>query len=826
MSHLTTRPPARYFASAWRIVFSGGLLLAFLMLLPPHGAAQNETAALLPPVSAEAGRAVPCATGCGTDTFLPPTQSAFEEELLARLNRVRADNALPPLRRHPGLLQSARFHARDMGEDNYFQYDTYDWINDQLTFVCRWDTRISRSYGPYTRLTESIAAGYTTPAAVLEAWLAHPGHRANLLDPAVREVGIGYVFSSTAYYQHYWVLDFGRLDARYPLVINHDASTTITPTVQLYLYGQGVFTEMRLRNNDEPWGAWQAFRADVGWTLPESPGLHTVWAELRNASSTTVTSDTITLLRPSLAPLPAAVQFVYPLDRAAFIPPTATLTLSNPTTADVLTWEASAQGDWFSLTPLSGTTPAQLVITPRLPLTPTAGWYQGALTVTVTSPITTLQRVQRVALRLLISPTYPPFSLYLPAVVRAYPQTIQPRTPNDVFYAQQWALTRLQAPLAWGAARGDGVLVAVLDTGVDYAHPDLQGKCRMDIDYDFVNRDEDASDDQGHGTHVAGIIAAATDNKRGVAALGWNAQIVALKVMRPTETGQTTGTLGDVVQAIYYATDHGARIINLSLGSDPSQNMRCSAPEYAFLREALRYAYDRGVLVFAAAGNAAGNADAVIPVNCPYVIGVAATNSSDVVAGFSNRGQAVDVAAPGVSILSTVRNGLYEYWDGTSMATPHAAAVAALIWSRNPTWPASRVAAALLDTAEDIGPAGVDTASGCGRLNAARAVITGTLSLTPQCKSSVFEAPPTVQALDGIPTAGGFVPGTLLVRWSAARSFQNAPLAAFGIQGEERLYGGLWRVRVPAGAELSIAQQLRDAGLVELVTPEVVLSGF
>ncbi len=796
--------------------------LALLAGVTTVGVAQDDTEALLPPVSATRAPIAPCATGCGTDTPLPAANPAFEEELLALLNQVRAENALPPLKRHAGLLQSARFHALDMAEDDYFQYDTYDWIDGQLTFVCGWSTRISRSYGVYNRLTESIAAGYTTPAAVLNAWLAHSGHRANLLDPAVREVGIGYVFSPTAHYQHYWVLDFGRLDARYPLLINRDASTTLTPQVRLYLYGGTTFTQMRLRTDNDTWGAWQAFQAEEDWTLPDVPGLHTVWAELRNGSSTTVTSDTITLVRPALDPLPAQVSFAYALDRASFIPATATLTLTNSSTADVLTWEVATQGDWFTVAPLSGTTPAQLVITPRLPVTPTVGRYSGALTVTVTAPVTASRRVQTVALRLDISPTYPPSSLYLPLVLRQYPPLFQPVIPNDALYAQQWALTRIQAPLAWSAARGTGILVAVLDTGVDYTHPDLLGKCRLDIDYDFVNKDEDASDDHDHGTHVAGIIAALTNNKTGVAGLGWDAQVLALKVMRPNESGQTTGTLGDLTQAIYYATDHGARIINLSLGSDPTQNLRCSAPEYTFLRDALQYAHAHGVLVVAAAGNAGGNVDAVVPVNCPYVIGVAATNSSDQVASFSNRGQSVDVSAPGVNILSTVRGGSYAAWDGTSMATPHVAALAALIWSRNPTWPLERVAAALLDTAQDIGAPGVDTAAGCGRINAAAAVITATQSSAPQCKSTVFDAPPALAQVSEPLPAGAYVPGTLLLRLTEGRTFQGVPLAAYGLYGEERLAPGVWRVRVPAGQELALAQELMAAGLVELATPEMV----
>jgi len=794
-------------------IITAGLLL--LLRVGLGATAAQSAGVTLPPVTAEAPRVGLCAVGCGTDTPLSAQNPAFEEALLAAINQVRAENGLPPLKRHPGLLQSARFHALDMSEDGYFQYDTYDWINNLLTLVCSWNTRISRSYGAYSRLTESIAAGYATPEEVLAAWLAHPGHRANILDAGVREIGLGYSYSATAYYQHYWVLDFGRLDSRYPLLINRDALTTTTATVQLYLYGQGIFNELRLHNDTQAWNAWQPFQSELAWTLPDTPGDHTVWAELRNANSTLLVSDTITLVRAVLAPLPARLRFAYPLDQARFLPAEYVLSLTNSGTADPLTWEVQAWGEHFTVSPTRGTTPAQLHVLPRLPAQPEPGRYTGVFTVSVSAPISSTQRV---TVQLDISPTYPPFALYLPMVTRSHPAVIQPRTPNDPLFSQQWALTRIRAPLAWGAAQGEEVLVAVLDTGVDYAHPDLLGKCRTDVDYDFVNDDEDASDDQGHGTHVAGIIAAATDNRRGIAGLGWKTQILALKVMRPTETGQTTGTLGDVTQAVYYATDHGARIINLSLGSDPAQHLHCSAPEYTFLRDAFRYAYEHGVLIFAAAGNAGGDADEVMPVNCPYVIGVGATTSTDTVASFSNRGQAVDISAPGVAILSSVRGGNYEAWDGTSMATPHAAALAALIWSRYPTWSVTQVAAALLDTAQDIGPIGADSAAGCGRIDAAAAVITGTVSSAPQCKSNVFAAPATLTGSYEKPQA--IVPGVLLVRLPAERNFQSAPLQAYGVQPDRLLYGGFWRMRVPVGREWDIAQTLLQAGVAELASPE------
>ncbi|RME33213.1 MAG: hypothetical protein D6793_10065, partial [Thermoflexia bacterium] len=247
--------------------------------------------------------------------------------------------------------------------------------------------------------------------------------------------------------------------------------------------------------------------------------------------------------------------------------------------------------------------------------------------------------------------------LYLPLVLRAYrPPPPPPVYPNDPYFGLQWGLHAVRAPEAWAPSKGEGILIAVLDTGTDYLHPDLSAKVRTDIDYDFVNNDNDARDDHGHGTHVSGIAAAATDNGLGIAGLGWAAQVLPVKVLGSGGGGSALAlSLG-----IYYAAASGAKVINMSLGG----NGACPAD----LQAAVDDAYSRGVLLVAAAGNRPDIQRPPFPANCAHVLGVAATDSYDDLASFSVTGTHVSVAAPGVGIYSTIPPNQYNPWNGTSMA--------------------------------------------------------------------------------------------------------------------------------------------------------------
>ncbi len=286
-------------------------------------------------------------------------------------------------------------------------------------------------------------------------------------------------------------------------------------------------------------------------------------------------------------------------------------------------------------------------------------------------------------------------------------------TPNDPYFnSQQWALTKIYAPSAWDVEKGSaGVVIAIVDTGVSPTHGDLSSK--IVPGYDFVDNDYDPSDAHGHGTHVAGTAAAATNNGIGVAGLAWNNNIMPIRVLN--ENG--SGYLSDVADGIIWAADHGASVINLSLGSSYNS---------VTLRNAVNHAYSSGCVVVAAAGNSGHTNNAVhYPAAHENVIGVAATSSSDQRAYFSNYGYYVDIAAPGVSIYNTYWSGgnnTYASLSGTSMASPHVAGLAGLIASQNPSWTPDQIEQKIALSADDLGAAGRDDYYGHGRINAYRAV--------------------------------------------------------------------------------------------------------
>ena len=260
-------------------------------------------------------------------------------------------------------------------------------------------------------------------------------------------------------------------------------------------------------------------------------------------------------------------------------------------------------------------------------------------------------------------------------------------TPNDPGFNQEWALTKIQASTAWNTTKGSsGVIVAVIDSGVDKTHPDLAG--HVNNGYDFINNDSDANDLCGHGTHVSGTIGAVTNNAVGIAGINWNTNILPLKALGyRSSDGACVSTGGSVMNAIYYAADNGAKVISMSLGGDGACNS-----DY---QQAINYARQRGAVVVVAAGNENDSATNHSPANCQGVITVGATNNQDARASYSNYGSIVTISAPGGDksggtcsssscILSTyVLNGQQGYLaaSGTSMATPHVAGAAALLLS-------------------------------------------------------------------------------------------------------------------------------------------------
>ena len=327
-----------------------------------------------------------------------------------------------------------------------------------------------------------------------------------------------------------------------------------------------------------------------------------------------------------------------------------------------------------------------------------------------------------------------------PEVVYAEPDLLMHTTltPNDPYfsstgswgqsYADMWGLQKINAPAAWDVTTGsDSVLVAVVDTGLDTTHPDSAG--RFVSGWNFVTNTGTMLDDFGHGTHVSGTIAAATNNELGVAGINWAGQILPLKAL--DQNG--SGPMSTLARALQYAADQGAEVMNNSWGgSGYSQT----------LQDAVNYAYGLGCIVVAAAGNSASDVKYFEPAGLENVVSVAATGPQDVRASFSSYGSLVDVSAPGVDILSLHATGTDMYGggthivgtnyyrsDGTSMACPHAVGVLALLLAAHPTWSTAHIVSQLVGTADNIDSLNTSYAGllGMGRLNAAQA-LTGTVS--------------------------------------------------------------------------------------------------
>lgn len=328
--------------------------------------------------------------------------------------------------------------------------------------------------------------------------------------------------------------------------------------------------------------------------------------------------------------------------------------------------------------------------------------------------------------------------------------------PNDTYWSRQWGMTSnngINAPGAWATSTGSGVTVAVIDSGIT-EHPDLAGKVLSG--YDFITDSDEAGDGDGrdadpsdegdwteagtctkrdtpsswHGTHVAGVIGAATNNGQGVAGAAPDAQILPVRAL-----GHCGGTDVDIADAITWASggrvpgvptnSHPAKVINMSLGGTSSY---CPTS----YQRAIDAAVSRGTTVVVAAGNESMDASRSTPANCRNVVAVGATGQTGAQSYFSNYGSTVDVSAPGGDdstgdlILSTVNSGkttpqsaAYGYMEGTSQATPHVAAVAALMLSANPGLTPARVEELLK---QSVNPASCSSACGTGIVDARKAV--------------------------------------------------------------------------------------------------------
>jgi len=355
------------------------------------------------------------------------------------------------------------------------------------------------------------------------------------------------------------------------------------------------------------------------------------------------------------------------------------------------------------------------------------------------------------------------------------------KTPNDPDFDQLWGLDKISATAAWDIRTESNVIIAVIDSGVDYTHPDIAANMWVNhgeipnngidddgngyIDdvygYDFGDNNSEPLDDYGHGTHCAGTIAAVGNNSTGIVGVNWSAKIMALKIMdaeRKLDIGNDDpkGTIGYVIPAIEYATKMGARVMSNSWGGGGRSQA---------LSNAIQAAQEKGILFIAAAGNDKRDTEVFPHYPASYdldnIISVAATNQYDELSIFpfcyypcgSNYGAiSVDLSAPGSDIYSTLPGGIYGSMDGTSMATPHVAGVAALLWSANPSWTYQQVRNRIFSSVDKIPSLAGKTVTG-GRLNAHRALTGSQLEARIIAPITKGFAPLTV-ALDGTQSIG------------------------------------------------------------------------
>ena len=326
-------------------------------------------------------------------------------------------------------------------------------------------------------------------------------------------------------------------------------------------------------------------------------------------------------------------------------------------------------------------------------------------------------------------------------------------TANDPYFDDAWHLPKIGAPAAWDHSVGDGVIVAVLDTGVDSSHADLQGQ--LVPGWNIYDNNPDTSDVNGHGTMVSGVVAALSNNNKGVTSVAWNARVMPVRISQLDGSAYTS----HIANGVTYAADNGANLANISYGASGSSSVRSAAD----------YMRSKGGLVFVSAGNS-GNESGTSP--HPAIITVSATTSSDSLASWSTYGNFVDVSAPGSGIWTTRRGGGYQAVSGTSFSSPVTAAVAALVMAGNSALSPQEVESILMDTSEDLGTPGQDIYFGHGRINAAAAVAAavggtgGNPEPDPEDDPVQDTAPPSVNILS--PSASAVVSGRVNIEISAS----------------------------------------------------------
>ena len=401
-------------------------------------------------------------------------------------------------------------------------------------------------------------------------------------------------------------------------------------------------------------------------------------------------------------------------------------------------------------------------------------------------------------------------------------------TPNDTNYASQWALensndTDIDASQAWSYGTSSSVVVAVIDTGIDYNHVDLAsniwtntreiaGNGVVDDDrngyaddvrgWNFVSDNNNPMDDNGHGTHVAGTIGAVGNNGIGVSGIAWSVKVMALKFMDSTGAGM----LSDAVAAIDYARVNGAKVINASWGGGGFSSA---------LQTAITRFQNAGGIFVAAAGNESSNnaTTASYPANYSGVISVAASTSSNTLASFSNYGTNVDIAAPGQNILSTIPGNRYASYSGTSMASPHVAGALALLWGQAPSLTATQLVSVVMNNTDAV----LTNRTQYGRLNVGKAATalagTGTGDTTsPYVLNAVFNA-----SSGGMSSIDVTFSEAVMASTMVAPAFEvNGPNGPIAITRVALVSGNVWRVSfanqtTPGAYTLAVLPTIRDA---------------
>ena len=288
--------------------------------------------------------------------------------------------------------------------------------------------------------------------------------------------------------------------------------------------------------------------------------------------------------------------------------------------------------------------------------------------------------------------------------IQAINPIVREITPNDRDFFSQYYLREINADKAWSLTTGsENIKVGVLDTGIDRNHPDLAGK----IAEDEVSED-DLTDEIGHGTEVAGIIAAKTNNNQGIAGISWNTKIVPIKVT--DETGQAR--VSTVVSALDAAHEKGVKIVQISLSTNQLSQV---------LGDAVKTAQDRGIIIVSTGGNT-GIRELRYPAAFNGVVGVTSVDQNKKIESYSTQGEHISIAAPGSNIYTTTRNSSYASVTGTSFAAPQVAGTLALIWALIPDFTSSQVKDILFKSAQDLGESGKDPTYGYGLLNSQKAV--------------------------------------------------------------------------------------------------------